>query len=131
MDNIFERASREKLTFTTPKGLLRVDDLWDLPLTSNTGKANIDDLWKSLRAQLKTDETSLIQPKESTNEIVQLQYDIVTHVGTVRMAENKAKLEVSARKERDQKIMAIIADKEMEGLKGKSIEDLKALLSQS
>lgn len=33
--SIFEQASRQKLRFETSAGKLSIEDLWDLPLTSN------------------------------------------------------------------------------------------------
>ena len=40
MADIFELASRAALTFESPKGELKVEDLWHLPLQSN--KSNAD-----------------------------------------------------------------------------------------
>ena len=33
MENLFEQAARKKIRFSTPKGQLLAEDLWDLPLT--------------------------------------------------------------------------------------------------
>ena len=40
--NIFEQATRQAFRFESPKGFLTVEDLWNLPLTNNTGRANLD-----------------------------------------------------------------------------------------
>ena len=43
--NIFEQAARQKIRFESVLGLLCVEDLWDLPLTSlNSKRANLDDI---------------------------------------------------------------------------------------
>ena len=46
--DIFEQASRLKLRFPSPLGTLSTEDLWHLPLTSTTGKANLNDIGKAL-----------------------------------------------------------------------------------
>lgn len=58
--NIFEQTSRLKLRFDTTKGMLTAEDLWDLPLTSDAGKANLDDVAQSLHRELKDAETELL-----------------------------------------------------------------------
>jgi hypothetical protein len=37
MSNLFERATRLKLRFSTNKNEITVEDLWELPLQSKTG----------------------------------------------------------------------------------------------
>ena len=65
----FEKASRIRLRFDTPQGSLTVEDLWQLPLTSRTGRANLDDIAKSLNRQLKeTAEESFVVKNNKTNE---------------------------------------------------------------
>ena len=38
--NIFEQATRAKIRYHSPNGLIGVEDLWDLPLTSLNSVAN-------------------------------------------------------------------------------------------
>ena len=62
MEQMFEKASRAKIRFETSKGSLTVEDLWDLPLTSNTGKADLDDIARGLHSQLKEHRLNLPFP---------------------------------------------------------------------
>ena len=63
---MFEKATRRKLRFTSAAGLLSTEDLWDLPLTSATGKANLDDIAKALNRRLKdAEEVSFVAPERA------------------------------------------------------------------
>jgi hypothetical protein len=125
---MFETASRLKLRFDTSKGQLAVEDLWDLPLTSNTGKANLDDVARGLHRQLKNgDDVSFVERSQKSDEMVQLKFDIVKHVIDVRLAENDAAALARSNKEKKQQIQAIIAQKENESLMGASLEELKRI----
>ena len=122
---MFERASRLGLTFSTPKGLLTVADLWDLPLTSAAG-ASLDNLAKALNKQLKEADTeSFVVETKKADEVLQLKFDIVKHVIAVRLAENKEALEAKTKKEKKQKLLSLIAQKQDEKLLGLSLEDLQ------
>jgi hypothetical protein len=52
-NNLFEKASRLKLRFSSPAGLLTVEDLWDLPLSAQAKVANLDDIAKGLNKTLE------------------------------------------------------------------------------
>ena len=127
---MFEKASRLKLRFTSPKGPITVEDLWDLPLTSSTGKANLDDLARALHQQLESQNIgSFVLTVSPNNALEQLKFDLVVHVIKVRLAENEAARKLAVAREKKQQIMEIISRKETESLSNASLDDLRAMLS--
>lgn len=127
---LFELASRKKFRFESVKGLLSAEDLWDLPLTSNTGKANLDDIAKGLNYLVKSgkEEVSFVNPTTSgANTSDQARFDIVKYVIGVRVAERDAAKDASVRAEKKQQIMGLIAQKETEQLGATSLEELRKL----
>lgn len=128
MENMFERATRGKVRYETPKGYLSVEDLWDLPLTSRTNKANLDDIARGLNKQLKeTDEESFVVKRRSENEEVRLKFDIVKYIIDVRLQENEEADKKAAIKQKKERLLTIIAQKEDEQLLGTSLDELKAM----
>jgi len=124
---MFEKASRIKIRFESPKGYLSVEDLWDLPLSSCTGKANLDDIARSLYKQLKEESTeSFVVKDPKTNTTVQLGFDLVRHIIDVRLAEAEVLATAKANREKKQQLLHIIAQKENEQLMGSSLDELKA-----
>ena len=127
----FEQASRLKLRFETPKGLISVEDLWDLPLTSRTRLSDIslDNLAKSLnKATKESAEESFVVKKSRTNTLLELKFEIVKHVIKVRLEDAERKENALAVKAQKEKILDIIADKEDDSLKGKSVASLKKMI---
>lgn len=128
---MFEKAVRLKLRFETPTGSLSVEDLWDLPLTSTTKKANLDDLAIHLNRTLKDTTTeSFVKKSTHKNEELQLKFDVVRHIITVRLAENETEALKRTNAERKQKLLAILAEKQDADLKGKSTEELQKLINE-
>lgn len=126
---MFEKANRLKLRFDTSKGMMSVEDLWDLPLTSATGKANLDDIAKGLFRQLKDEgDVSFVNPSASKDKTLQMKFDIVKHIIDVRVAENAATETARANREKKQMILGIIAQKENEQLTSASLEDLQRMV---
>jgi hypothetical protein len=127
---MFEKAARLKLRFDTPGGALSAEDLWDLPLTSTRGRANLDDIARGLHKQLKSgDDVSFVIPEQKSDETIQLKFDLIKHVIDTRLVENRAALEAKDRAEKKQKILAIMADKQDEGLRNMSLEELQGLVA--
>lgn len=126
---LFEKASRQKLRFDTVKGSLTIEDLWDLPLTSQRG-ASLDEIAKGLNRELKdTAQESFVLPATTTNTLAQLKFDIVKHVIDVRQAENAAALVKREAAEKKQRILGIIAKKQDEKLENTSLEELEQMVN--
>lgn len=122
--NIFEVATRNKFRFPY-KGMISAEDLWDLPLTA------LDSIYKVLNKQVKqSQEESLLETKSKEDEVVAIQIEIIKHIVSVKQKETAERLLAKEKKERDQRIMEIIADKQDEALKGKSIEELQKMLDE-
>jgi len=124
---MFEAAARAKLRFTTTKGTLSVEQLWDLPLLSPVS-TSLDEIAKDLSKQLKeSGEESFVVKKSKADSIMQLRFDIVKYIIKVRLDEDEAKRDAIVSKQKRSKIDDIIADKEDDELKGKSVSELKKL----
>jgi hypothetical protein len=125
---MFDKAFRQKLRFESSMGQLSVEDLWDLPLTAHSGKANLDDIAKELHHQLKNgDDISFVIQSKKSDETIQLKFDIVKHIIDVRLAEQSAAETLRSNKEKKQQLLAIIAQKENEGLMNTSLDELKKM----
>lgn len=127
--NIFEQALRAKLRFSTSRGLVTTEDLWDLPLSSTSGKPNLDDVARDLYKQLKDEEeVSFVKPDAEKNASAKLGFEVVKHIISVKLAEREANRLAADKAAQKQKIMAIIAQKQDEALTGKSLEELTAMV---
>ena len=128
VSDLFLIASRQKFKFNSTKGLLSVEDLWDLPMQSQTGKASLDEIARELHNKLKEDtEISFVTPK-SSDTTVQQKFDIVKFIIDTRIAEREAAVNERARADRRAKLMEVIERKENDNLNNMNIEDLKKLL---
>ena len=129
--NIFEQATRDKIRYHSPNGLIGVEDLWDLPLTSlNSKRANLDDIARDLDFKLKsTTSISFVSDVSEVDEQVKLAFDVVIHVINTKVAEAKAAKSAADVREKKQKIMAIIERKQEESLSAASIDDLQQMLA--
>lgn len=127
---MFEKATRMRLRFETTAGLIDVEDLWQIPLTSNKGRPNLDDIAKDLHKKLKNDdEVSFVYKDKKPESLDQLRFDIVKYIIDVKIAEREAEADATARKEKKQKILALIAEKQDENLRGKSLEELTEMVN--
>lgn len=128
---MFEKASRLRLRFSTGKGVLTVEDLWDLPLTSAAGHANLDDIARGLYKKLQEEaDISFVNKEKPKLSAEKLQFEIVKHVIEVRLAENEERAKARENSEKKQRILGLIAEKQEEVLKGKSLDELKAMVAE-
>jgi hypothetical protein len=128
--NIFEIAARKKVRFQS-SGNYTVEDLWDLPLKSNS-RTSLDGIAIGLNKEIKAlGEESFVDEKPLGNEILQLKFDIVKHVIAVKQAENAVRAKSEQAREAKQKILGLIAQKQDQELANKSVEELQKLLAEA
>jgi hypothetical protein len=129
---MFDVATRQKLRFDSPKGLLSVEDLWDLPLTSTTGRANLDEIALSLHKRLRNtaDVVSFVDEQAKTDPVSQLKFDIVKHVIETRKKENADALAAKNKAETKQRLLEVLAKKRDSSLEAMSEEDLLKKLAE-
>lgn len=132
MDKQFQQASQLKLRFPTAAGHLSVEDLFDLPLTSATGRVNLNDIAKDLQREVKaqTEVTSFVDTMPSgPDEVLELKFSLVKDVIAVRVAERDAAANAQKKRDEKQKLLALIAKKSDEALEGRSLEELTAMVN--
>jgi hypothetical protein len=128
--SIFEQASRKRLTFSTARGVLCVDDLWDLPLTSST-KPNLNDIAVGLHKLVQETEISFVDDAREANTDLQLRFDIVKHIIDVKKKERDDARDAAAKKERKQKLMEVLARKQDVALESMSEDEIKKLIDET
>lgn len=128
--NIFEQASRLKLRFTTSRGDLATEDLWALPLQSDT-KVNLDALARAVAKQIREREgvESFVEPTRSATDTLDLQLDILKHVIASRKADNAARLAKASAASEIEVLQGLLDKKKGEALEALSEEEIQARLA--
>jgi len=127
---IYKKASKKKLRFSTNRGSLSVEQLWDLP------KEEIRQLVIKAREAAKkssgevsdTELSFLDAPAKTKATDDELRFEILKDIYlTKKSAEEKAQKKAEA-KRNNQKLLDIIARKQDEALEKKSIKELEKML---
>lgn len=128
--NIFEKASRDKLRYSTQVGQISVEDLWDLPLQNGSNGLDLDHIAKTCNKLIKHNkEESFVESPTPADEELELKFEIVKHVISVKITERDEAKEAKAKKEKKEKLLGLLAEKQDEELKGKSTEELQAMIA--
>jgi hypothetical protein len=133
--DIFALATRKKYRFDSPKGQLSVEDLWDLPLEAPANRPdtpNLDSIAVALHKLIKEGEPASFVKKDkkrtSEFDLNQVKFTIVKFIIDVKIVEAEQAALARLTKEKNQRILEIIAKKDDESLISKSREELLAML---
>ena len=123
MADLFKLAAKNKYRFYY-KGYITVEDLWDLPVEE------LDAIYKNLRSQQKYSEDSLLSNNEESKEdiLTNNKIEIIKTIVNDKIAEVKRNADNEARRARKQHILEIMANKQDDALREKSLEELQAML---
>lgn len=127
---MYKIASRKKLRIQTNKGMLSVEQLWDL------SKEDIGELAKAIRKRINDQkgvtgdsELDFLKPSAQTEETIdELTFRILKDIYTTKQAEEDKAHRRAAARENNRKILELIAKKQDQELENKSIEELEKML---
>jgi len=120
---LFEKAVRQKLRFSSYKGTIGVEDLWDLSVE------DLDTIYKNLNSQLKEiEEDSLLGTKSAQDKSLELKVDIIKYVVETKLEEKEKRKKQAEIARRKQKILEIMESKKEEQLKNKDLDELEEML---
>lgn len=127
---MFEKATRQKYRFGTAQGVLTVEDLWDLPLTSARG-ASLDNIARALSKEVKAtgENESFVEQTQKADDSLQTKFEIVKHIIKVKLEDNAAARKAAENRATKEQLATIIARKQSAALEALSTEELLAKLN--
>lgn len=129
---MYKIASRKKLRIQTNRGMLSVEQLWDL------SKEDIGELAKSIRKRINDQkgvtgdsELDFLKPSAQTEETIdELTFRILKDIYQTLQADEDSARRLAAKRQRNRKLLEVIARKQDQELEGKSIEELEKMLEE-
>jgi len=120
---MYKELSKLKERFQTNRGLLSVEQLWDLSL------ADLDALAVKLESEYKNSKgKSFLLKKNKKDKTIKLKFDVVLDILTSKIEDAELLSTASENKAHNQKILNLIADKLDENLKELSVNELEKLM---
>ena len=126
---MYKQAAELKLRFTSSKGLLSVEQLFDLTPSELAG------LIKKVNAEIKKearvdDDLAFLEGKDEVPSLNSLKFNILKDVYLTKLKERDDAATDQKKKAYRQKIAEIIEKKKNEALENLSIEELEKKLSE-
>lgn len=120
---MYKEATRQRLRFVTPQGTLSTEQLWDLSIPV------LDTLAVRLEEEHKeSGKKSFVVKKSAKDKTAKLRFDIVLDILTTKVEEAEILRGAADIKEHNQKLLALIAEKKDDELRGKSVAELEKML---
>lgn len=128
---MFDKATRLALRFESSKGLLTVEDLWNLPLTTKMpNKPSLDNVASIVIRKIKeTEETSIVETHSTKNTELQLQLDILKHIVKVKQEENKNASQALENKAKKERLLRLLTEKKDAKDAELGIEELEKMIA--
>lgn len=130
MKDLLLKATRQKYRFG-PNDALTVEDLWDIPLTSQV-KLSLDKIAVGLNEQMGNKQPiSFVNPASLSKDaqIIEDKFNIVKGVIDIRVQEQKAAQDRQVKAQERQRLLAILERKQDEELNNLSQEDIAKRLA--
>jgi len=128
---MYKLASIQKLRFSSTRGDLTVEQLWDMPLQSKTG-FDLDSLAKEANANLKsvTEESFVSTTDSPAKHKYALQLEILKDVIAVKLKEAADRRSAAEKAAKKAKLVSLLGEKQDEQLKSLSAEELAKQIAE-
>lgn len=125
--NIFEYATRNKLRFTTARGELSVEQLWDVPLRGAGAGFDLNTIAKTTSKALKEiSEENFVETTKTTQYTrLEVALEVVKHVISVKLADEEVAKKRAANRLEKEQLLRILSEKQAGQLSELSVEDLQ------
>ena len=124
---MFEKASRIKLRFTTSKGVVSVEELWDFSLPS------LDKMAIAINKEIKnTEGESFLKNTRKTADVKEneLRLEILKYIITTKQTEDELAVNAAKRKEEIAKLKSLAEKKRENELEELTLEEINAKIEQ-
>lgn len=118
--NLFEKSTREKYRFESEKGIVSVEQLWDMKLT------DLDKVARKVNSELKsvTEESFVNISPDSRKPVLENKLDILKHIIEVKMKEVSDQKQAAEKAEKRRVLLDALSSKENEEINNMSKEDI-------
>lgn len=127
---MYKFAAQNRLRFESTRGLLTVEQLFDLPLKADSG-FDLDSVAKTINAALKSvSQESFVEETATSPEKrrPEMAFEVVKHVIKTKQDESKARENRMQRAAQRRKILDAMAAQQDHALTAASMEDLEKQL---
>ena len=131
--NLFEYGTRNKLRFSSTRGELSIEQLWDVPLRSRDGSGfDLNEIAKTANKLLKsvTEESFVEVERTPIHARLELSLEVVKLVIETKLAEEAAEKKRAENKAEKEKLLKILAEKQDGKLSELSEQALKRRISE-
>lgn len=125
MSNIFEYCARNKVRFQSSRGLLSVEQLWDVPLRSSDD-FNLNVVAKATNKALEDLSVGFVETVRTEQHVrLEIAFETIKHVISAKLADEKAAEMRAANKVEKAKLLEILAEKQSGKLSALSEKELQ------
>ena len=127
--DLFIKAARQGWRYSSVKGLISTEQLWQLPLQDKKSNFDLDSVAKAVNAEVKQQEEESFVTPAKTDDTVRQKLELVRYVISTKIAERDAADNARARAEERQKILAILGKKADAALEAAPEDELRKRLA--
>ena len=126
---LFAKAVKVGLTFTTSRGILTPQDVWQLPLTGNNG-FNLDTLSRVLLKEVRATEEESLVTLSGVDVVTELRLEVLKFIIADKQAEAKKEQELVVKYQKREQLLKLKANKQAEKQAELTEEEIDAQLDE-